>query len=227
MKYEKHIIDLYRIIVDEEKNFLKSHHDRANFFFGIITGLAAGIVIGALKLSQWCHSEWYHYLLILPGPILMICICGIAIKSIDRFYQRFLEAVTMRAKLEYALDMTKPPPVSKVLGPEWVIKDPLVPPRHLKSRVRFKTTEEWIDMNRSEGYNKWLKVLFIVGQFVGLFLIGSIFFLMFKSFGLSPFVSISISIFIIYVFMLIYVFTSIFMLVFKDNSYDDCGELLN
>jgi hypothetical protein len=93
---------LYELAINEEHYFLKAHHDRAAFYSGIISALVAGTIAGIFRAS-----EWYHFLALCTGPVLISMISAIAIEGTRRPYQRFLEAVTVRAKIEGELGLTK------------------------------------------------------------------------------------------------------------------------
>ncbi len=94
-------LELYKIIINEQIEYLKMRQNRVKFFMGITSGLVAGTVTGIFK-----STEWFHFALMLLGPIMIIAVCNISKKSVFRLYQLFLETVTMRAKLEQLMGLS-------------------------------------------------------------------------------------------------------------------------
>ena len=95
-------IDFYRISVEEEHYFLKEHQNRVAFFSGLISAVIALMLGGFLKATTW-----FHFLILVPGGFLLAAVSLIAKNGTQRMYQRFLEAVTTRAKLEHDLGFSK------------------------------------------------------------------------------------------------------------------------
>ncbi len=95
------LLKLYELAINEEHHFLEAHQSRVAFYTGIVSALAAGTVAGLFQVT-----EWYHLLALCVGPLLIFVVSSIAIKGTLRLYQRFLEAVTTRAKIEQELGLT-------------------------------------------------------------------------------------------------------------------------
>jgi len=162
MTWKGNTLDLYKVVVDEELKLISMHQDRIKFFTGLLSGLVAGTVAGLFK-----SEYWYHYALMGLGPVLIIVACHIAEQSIFRLYQRFLEAVTVRAKLEQLLGMAESPmELDQVSDPYWA-EEPIVAPRHLESRKRYKTSGEWLQAHFDKGSHRWTIRLFRGGQALG------------------------------------------------------------
>ena len=171
------ILYLYKLYVDEELKFINMHQDRVKFFTGLLSGLVAGTVAGLLK-----SIEWYHFALMTLGPILIIIISWIAEKSISRLYQRFLETVTVRAKMEQVMGLTHRPEELDNIPDAYWSQEPFVATRHLKSRKRkFNNSQEWVEAHLKQGYNRWTYILFRGSQVLGLVLLLAIMFLAWKS----------------------------------------------
>jgi hypothetical protein len=161
-------IELYKLIVEEEHYFLSEHQKRISFYTGLLTALTGGTVVGFLSSKMW-----YHYLLLLLGPITIIGISVIAKLGIRRLYQRFLESITVRAKLEQDLEMTKYRSTeSSEIDIGWVEREPLITKRHMDSRKdpRYKTSMDWVQdhLSKRENYHGVTIRLFNYAIFLGI-----------------------------------------------------------
>jgi hypothetical protein len=153
----KELLKLYELAINEEHHFLKAHHDRAVFYWGIISALIAGTIAGVFNAS-----EWYHFIALCIGPVLIFMVSAIAIKGTGRPYQRFLEAVTVRAKIQEELGLTKDRSSNADEADFWR-REPIVPLRHMKSRKDrdCKTSREWVNKHLKRGYRLWTICLFL------------------------------------------------------------------
>ena len=160
------MIEVYKTIVGEMHNFLQAHQTRVVWFVGLISAVFAGIVVGIFKATTL-----YHLLFLLLGPIIIIVLSKIAIKGVFRFYQQFLETVTFRAKIEQVLGLTQPPELPSDLEQPYWADDPFIAPRHMDSRIKFKSSKEWLEYRtnllkkhqknqNNLGYNRWTNQLF-------------------------------------------------------------------
>lgn len=157
VKMDKHnLIDIYKIAVEEETHFLDMHQSRVKFFLGIVSALLAGTVAGLFK-----STLWYEFALMSLGPILIAFTCFVSMKGVFRLYQRFLEAVTVRAKIEQQLGMTLPLP--NTTKNDYWSNEPVIAPRHLKSRREHPTSEKWLEQITKQGYNSWTDKFFLGG----------------------------------------------------------------
>ena len=107
------------------------------------------------------------------GPVLLFAVAANAIAGTHRLYQRFIEAITMRAKIEQELGLTR-----KLSGDTDEVdcywpSEPLVPPRHIESRKMYDTSTAFIREVSKKGYRRitwrlfrgvqWLSVLMFIG----------------------------------------------------------------
>jgi hypothetical protein len=116
---------LYEQTLREEQFHLDEHQKRVAFFAGLISALLGATVAGFFNAKSDAH-----YAALLTGPILMFLVAGLGRDAAIRFYQRFLEAISQRAKLEYDLNMYE---LRRPVG-HWFESEPLVPGRHLDAR---------------------------------------------------------------------------------------------
>ena len=152
-------LKLYDIFVKEEQHFLESHQTRVKFYTSIISALLVATVAGILK-----STEWHHYLLMLVGPTLSFFVSVIALDGTFRLYQRFLESVSMRAKIEQIIGMTKQTKFQEDNVPSYWDNESIVPPRHLQSRIESKSTENFIKTYSKKGYHRSTHHLFRIFQ---------------------------------------------------------------
>jgi hypothetical protein len=117
---------------EQEKYFLEEVHRRLVFFGSLLPALLGATVAGVLSAT-----EWFHFLAIGVGPLVILMVGRAARDAMKRSSRRFLEAVTLRAKCEHALGMTNPRP-----GPgrsTWVETESFVCGRHLRGRLSLQS----------------------------------------------------------------------------------------
>lgn len=164
------ILNLYKIVIEEEHFFAREHQSRIEFFVGIISALMTVTVVGAFRAKIW-----YEYLFVIVGPILILVVSEIAIEGTFRLYRRFLESITMRAKIEQIIGLTKET-VSHDRNEYWP-SEPIIPSRYLQARHASTSSEEFIEKLSKAGYHKNSKYLFRVFQIVSVIMFLSLIFL--------------------------------------------------
>lgn len=140
---EKLLTDYYPLTIEEEHYFLSEHQRRISFFSGLISALFGGIFWGILRAKNP-----FELLILVPGPLMIIIISDIAFKGCERLYQRFLEAITVRAKIEQDLGLAEERGSANAPNrSKWVLYEPYVTERHVKSRYtdEFTTSKKWIE----------------------------------------------------------------------------------
>ena len=160
------LLKLYELAVGEEHQFLDAHQNRVAFYSGILSALVAGTIAGLFQAS-----EWYHLAILCVGPILIFVVSRIAIDGTFRLYQRFLEAVTIRAKIEQQLGLTQKHSVnSDATGSYWQ-SEPIITLRHIESRKAYESSSSFITEHSRKGYHFWTIRLFRTFQWVGIFML--------------------------------------------------------
>ena len=99
-------LDLYKVISDEEHKALESHQARVAFITGLVSAIFAATIAGIFQAKAVAH-----YVVLLIGPLLIVGLSWLGIRISRQFYERFLSAITMRAKFEQALGLTATPHV--------------------------------------------------------------------------------------------------------------------
>lgn len=132
--------------IEESQWNLEAHQQRVAFYVSLISALVAGTIAGAMSAS-----ESSDYLLLVAGPVLSFGVCRLAIEGAGRFYQRFLEAVATRTKLEDECGLSSCQAWDRQRA-TWP-SEPLVPTRHLKARQKYQSSQDFIDEHQKSGYH--------------------------------------------------------------------------
>ncbi len=152
------------LVIYEEHHFLEAHQKRVDFYSSIVTAILAATILGAMKAE---HA--YHYLLLMTSPVLVFSISLIAKDGTFRIYQRFLETVSIRAKVEQATGLTLP--MVELDGKhEYWHGETFIPKRHIKARGIAKSSEEFVNNNRKAGYYRASCKLFTMYQAIAVFM---------------------------------------------------------
>ena len=171
-KWQSGVWQLYNQAWDEEKFYLTHFHHQLVFFGGFVPTLLAATIAGGIQASSRIE-----YLLLSAGPLVVIVMSQSAIAALTRPYQRFLEAIARKAKLEEELGMSEP---RAARGDEsgWVVTEPLVDARHLADRYHrqsasteghlrdIRSGREFVDHRLKLGVQSLYKRFFRVLQFV-------------------------------------------------------------
>lgn len=166
MKIERcELLKLLELYIDEEHKFLESHQKRVAFYSSIISAVLAATIAGIFK-----STESIHYLFLIVGPILIYIICLIALDGTFRFYQRYLETVTQRAKIEQLLLLTQPTVVNDRKNILYWSDEPVIPERLLQSRMNMESSSIFIEQSKNKGYQKITKLFFILFQSIAFML---------------------------------------------------------
>jgi len=161
------LLALLAKVIDEEHWCLDAHQSRVHFYTSFISAIIVATIAGTLNAK-----EAHHYLLLLIGPLLIWAVAQIAEDGTYRLYQRFLEAVTMRAKLEQVLGLTNPFP-SLPPGAYWGT-EPLIPDRYLRSRQEAQSSADLISTSRGKGSDAATLRLLLVVRAIALTLFGAL-----------------------------------------------------
>lgn len=157
---DKHL-KLLELFIQEEQYFLQEHQSRIKFYTGLITGLIAATFGGLLNVKNDLH-----YYALLVGPILIIIISSFAIRGTFRMYQRYLEAITQRAKIEQKLGLTLKNEIFK--ENDYWQKEAIISQRHILNRKKFESSELFISHFSKLGYHKSTVNLFKTFMFIGI-----------------------------------------------------------
>lgn len=134
---------LLEISISEEHYFIDAHQKRINFYSSLISAILAATIAGTMKATRSID-----FLLLCVGPILISFLSWTAKKACLRFYQRFLEAITVRGKLEAELGFAEK--FTNENAAYWK-GEPLIPTRHLNDRKESGNSESFVRGHVSRG----------------------------------------------------------------------------
>lgn len=150
--------------LSQEKFFIDGQQRAFAFFASLNSAIVAATVAGAMRAENWLS-----FLLLLAGPCLTWFLSGLGKEASWRYYQRFLEAVTIKAKLESDFGLgDNCKRVSNGVG-LWA-KEGLIPIRHTLTQHAARSSQQFIDSASGEGYHSVVKRTFTVFQWVAVFL---------------------------------------------------------
>lgn len=161
--------DYHRLLesaITEEHYFLNAHQERVQFYSSLIS-----TVLGATIAGGMTAKESSHYCMLLVGPVLVVALSVIAVGGTSRIYQRFLEAVAMKAKLEQLLNLHLS---IDAVGQAYWQGEPILTQRHMAARTKHEDSFSFISANMNKGYQRHTRNLFILFAFVGIILAGAL-----------------------------------------------------
>lgn len=148
---------LYESFVAEEHYFLAEHQKRIAFFSSLISAIFAATIAGIIRSENSTHLGFLAL-----GPVLTIALCFLAKEGTFRLYQRFLEAIASRAKLEQQMHLTEPLPSTSELG--YWNTEALISARHREARGSYGSSAEFIASRSRSGYEGVARRVFLVFQ---------------------------------------------------------------
>ncbi|MDT8429563.1 MAG: hypothetical protein RQ757_12455 [Pseudomonadales bacterium] len=160
-------IALLKLHVEEEHHFLVEHQKRVSFYTSIVTAILGATVAGTINVE-----DTTHFLLLQIGPLLVFGVSRIAKDGTYRLYQRFLESITIRAKIEQELGLTTPE-ASDIPNRYWE-GESIVPPRHVLSRRASSSSSAFIKQHGNLGYHASTRRLLTTFQLIAIALSGGL-----------------------------------------------------
>jgi|GEM_PF-3129429 len=158
---EDTLLKMYEVHSEDQISHLDSHYKYRNYYTAILAALLSIFVGGMLQF----YKEPFAPALL----VLLLCIgvfSWLGKRTTDRYYKRFLESITILAKIENALGLdhsikTKKSTFDDVL---WINDEQLLPDRWVRDRRgRYKKSEEFISdrMNMGDSRNaRWTFCIF-------------------------------------------------------------------
>jgi hypothetical protein len=171
----KDLLKLYEITIKEEHFHLESQQKRAIFFMGFISTLIGINIYGLIQVISYNNIFLLFLFLIVSFLIYMMALLGK--KSTSRFYNRFLNSVTTRAKIEEELGLTYPRKYkNKDKASTWS-NEPLIPTKYLDARFKYndKDSQQFVIDKENEGYQRLINMMFNIFMLIGLGLLTIIF----------------------------------------------------
>ena len=154
---ESTAIDIYKVFKSEELMCLNLHRQYSQQYFTLIVAILAASL---LALYHFKDNLWIM-LFILVAPIVNILLSLTAIKMCNRFYIRFLEAITIQVKLEPLIGFSATRPDASEASRPFPEDTHILPERWVTSRKQ-KKAQDFINDKMKRGSNRWARVSFFL-----------------------------------------------------------------
>lgn len=157
---EEHAVELYRIHSDGSFRSLDLHRQHAGQYFAIVTPVLAAALAGLYHFSDRTSL----LLLMLSAPILNIFVCRLAEDVCDRFYQRFLEEVTVQSKLQALIGLARQrsTPTDASESAPFSGDAHILPERWLMPHSRYRRSADFVRESMNSGSNRGVRRCFRV-----------------------------------------------------------------
>ncbi len=143
--HKENVYELIKIYMLEEQYFLESHQKRVVFFISTIVAIMAATIAALTRLEPSFASFG-----LLFGPASMYALTHYGKEGTYRFYQRFIETVTIKAKLQNIAGLDVPGvDFSEEFG--WR-SEPVIPDRHVASTIEFENSSQFKNALDRKGY---------------------------------------------------------------------------
>ena len=155
--------DIYKAERDGEIGWLQLHRQYTQVYL-TVNYVVIGVIFSAIwyAADKWNSPARPFLSLAVILPILNIALCCLGRRHANRIYQRFLESVTVQAKIEHLLGASLPR--HRADERPFQNDDYIQPVRWIKARHDFPTAQEFIDAKMSKGGNRlvhWVYTVFI------------------------------------------------------------------
>lgn len=140
------LLRLYEITAEDHRQSTQWQHERFAFFVKLIVAVVAATIVGIFEASTW-----YHFAFLSCGPIISALLAIFGRRSVLRSHDAILKAVTVRAKLDQQLGLTKPLAIPEGEQDMYWDGEPLITPRHIKSRKDHKSSDDFIRSGSTGG----------------------------------------------------------------------------
>ena len=141
---EKDALEIYKIRISEQAAWLNLHRQTSQQYFALISVIFAALLAAFFKYSDKLISD-----LTLIGFLLNILLGVSGMRMCFRYYQRFLEEITIMAKIEPLIGIIN----TRVKNSDNTIsvfpKDKsYIPDRWVKSREGINKSEEFVKKHK-------------------------------------------------------------------------------
>jgi len=152
MKNEK-LLRLYLAMRSEHVEWISRHSQHFSHYLTLVVAVL-GATLGASYYFLGTDGGEVTIIVAFLGFGANIGLCYVAIRACDRFYRRFLESVTVMAKLEASLELDKRPSV-----PEDPFADDQhwFPQRFYDDRDCHKKGESFVKAGMNKGVNRTVR----------------------------------------------------------------------
>ena len=156
---ENRLFEFCENVRNDQIAWLNLHREHSQHYLTFITAVLAG-TLGAIY--QFKDNPWLLLTTVI-GPIVNIPLCRSASFICDSFYQRFLEEVTIQAKLEALLGFANPRSdvnADSESSMPFSEDQYILPERWLESRRQHTTAAKFVDEKMGSGSNRLMRNVF-------------------------------------------------------------------
>lgn len=162
---EDTLLKLYEVYAKEQISYLDSHYKYRNYYTTILSALLAIFVGGMLQFHEKPFAPALFFIL--------LCICILSEfgkRTVDRYYRRFLESITVLAKIDNALglDKTIKTTKSRFTNILWSNDKQLLPDRWIRDRQKHNNSEAFISERMKMGDNRYAHWVFSFFELVSI-----------------------------------------------------------
>ena len=156
--------ELLKEMMAQEHFFIEAHQRAFAFFATFNSAVLAAVVAGAMQAN-----EKTDFIFLLFGSAVIFMISTLGKEGTFRYYQRILETVTVKAKIEAALGMMDTPAQGKLSRGLWP-NEALIAPRNAESRYKYFSSSSFLDSHKYEGMQKTIRQTFLFFQVLAIVL---------------------------------------------------------
>jgi len=149
MKNEN-LLKLYLAMRSEHVEWISRHSQHFSYYLTLVVAVFATTLGASYRVLETCGGN-AAVIVAFMGFAANVGLCRVAKLACDRFYRRFLESVTVMAKLEASLELERRP-----LGPGDPFEDDQhwLPLRFYDDRYCHKTGESFVKAQMNKGLNR-------------------------------------------------------------------------
>ena len=169
---DESLLKLYLAMRSEHVEWISRHSQHFSYYLTLVVAVFA-VTMGASYRFLEPDSGEVAVVVAFLGSAANILLCIVAIRACNRFYRRFLESVTVMAKLEAYLKLEKRPPDA---GDPFGDDQHWLPQRFYDDRDCHKSGESFVKARMNNGLNYTVRatmVLLAVLNFVSFLVVFS------------------------------------------------------
>ena len=161
------LMKLYEVHEKERIAALDLHYRNRNYYMTLVSALLTIFVGGMLQFYQ----EFSSFILF-AIPISIIVLSELAKRSMDRYYQRFLENIVILAKVEHlwGLDGSVRKTEHKSTEILWSEDKQFILDRWFRDRCKNQSSEQFVKERMSLGDNRYAHWVFSLIEVITIFL---------------------------------------------------------
>jgi hypothetical protein len=163
------LLKLYKFSENREKAYRDELYRFVNFYSAVCYAVLGLTLSGFYAIYT---QKGNTSLLLLFGPMLAFLICALGIRVAFRTYNRIIEEISVKAKLEHLLGLDQPIRVMEIPNntPIWTEDSSLISTRHAKRRCEESNSDTFIVTSSQRGLYREIRIYFGIIAFFTLVL---------------------------------------------------------